>query len=123
MTTKQTSDYRLYTPRVFNTQSRQRFFRHRTDELVRHVGAPSGAQLVLIRRIVRNEWDLFRLDARFDAEGDLSVPAMRARLAMENRLRLDLSALGLKGAAPKAPNAIDYLAAKRRAASSPDEAA
>jgi hypothetical protein len=94
-------DFRLYTPRKFNTQSKQRFFRQRTDGVIRHVGgASSRAQQVLIRRIVRCEWDLLRLDARFD-DGDLSTFAMHTRLAMENRLRLDLKTLGLEGIAPK----------------------
>jgi hypothetical protein len=104
----QVDDNRLYTPRKFNPTTRQRFFRSRTDGLIRHVGgAPSRAQLVLIRRIVRNEWDLLRLDARFDEE-ELSGYAMRARLAMENRLRLDLNALlGLDAPGKVAARAAD----------------
>jgi hypothetical protein len=54
-----------------------------------------------MERVIRNEWDLLRLDARVDA-GDLSEHAMRTRLAMENRLRLDLQVLGLAAKSPKA---------------------
>jgi hypothetical protein len=105
---------RLYCPREFNARSKQRFFRHRRVELIEHVGgAPSRTQLVLIERIARNEWDLRRLDARMD-EADLSNHDMRMRLAMENRLRLDLRDLGLKGAAPATPSLAEHLA--RRAA-------
>ncbi|HUZ74547.1 MAG TPA: hypothetical protein VMU87_16300 [Stellaceae bacterium] len=65
---------------------------------------------MLIARIVRNEWDLLRLDQRMD-DGDLSEHAMRTRLAMENRLRLDLQALGLKPAAERPPSLAEIMAA------------
>lgn len=101
---------RLWRPRIFNQQSRQRFTKDRERQLVAHCGgAPSYPQRVLISRIIRNEWDLMRLDQRMDHE-ELSGHAMRARLAMENRLRLDLVALGLKGAPERGPSLKDYIA-------------
>jgi len=68
-------------------------------ELTRHLDRePSYAERILIARLVSNEWDLRRLDARLDAGEELSGHAARLRLALENRLRLDLQAIGL---APK----------------------
>jgi hypothetical protein len=119
-----TAEYRLYTPRLFNATTRQRFFRSRKNGMVRHVGSsPSRAQLILIGRIVQNEWDLLRLDAKM--EGGLSGHDMRARLAMENRLRLDLRDLGLQGATAKPPSLADYIASKvtKKAASEQEGAA
>lgn len=106
-----TSDeMRLYRPRKFTRTTKQRFFRDRKVGLVRHVGgAPSRAQLTLMARIVQCEWDLLKLDAVMDA-GELSPHAMRTRLAMENRLRLDLRELGMKSVAERAPSLREYLA-------------
>ena len=116
---------RLYTPRRFNATTRQRFYRSRKMELAKHCGGtPSRTQQILIARIVSNEWHLYRLDARLDA-GELSDHAMRSRFAMENRLRLDLRDLGLKGADPKTPTLAEHLARKaaEKAASQPEGAA
>lgn len=69
----------------------------------------------MIERVIANEWDLRKLDAREHVE-KLSGHAMRARFAMENRLRLDLRELGLKGAdAPRRQTLNEYLAAKAEA--------
>jgi hypothetical protein len=56
------------------------------------------------------EWELRKLDARIDDGDELSGHALRARLAAENRLRLDLSALGLRPIAPPALSLSDHLA-------------
>lgn len=105
----------LFAPKRFNKRTWQRFRRNRRGELIRHAGgAPSTTQLILIDRIVHNEWDLRRLDLQL-SEGELSQHAMRTRLAMENRLRLDLQALGFRAAAAKPPTPLEY--AKRAAAS------
>jgi hypothetical protein len=96
----------LFEPKKFNVRTWQRFRRNRTSELVRHVGGEaSTAQSILIARIVRNEWDLRRLDVQM-MTGELSAHAMRARLAMENRLRLDLRELGMRGASGKTPGQL-----------------
>ncbi len=87
------NETRFYRPRKFNATTRQRFFRIRMEELTLHCGRLSHAQMILAHRICRNEWDLFRIDAQMDA-GEISEFAMRNRLAMENRLRLDLRDLG-----------------------------
>jgi hypothetical protein len=103
---------RRYMPRKFGQFSKARFYKDRNRELFAHCGGqPSYAERILIGRIVRNEWDLIRQDARLDAGDELSGHASRARFAMENRLRLDLRDLGLKGTAsgPKGPNLSDYL--------------
>jgi hypothetical protein len=99
---------RLFAPRVFNSRTRQRFLLDRTTELIRHLGRdPSYAARVLIARAAANEWDLRKLDARLDSGGELSGHAARLRLALENRLRLDLRDLGVKPAAPPAPILAD----------------
>lgn len=103
----------LFEPRKFNLRTWQRFRRNRTAELERHIGGqPSTAQSILIARIVRNEWDLRRLDVEMMV-GELSAHAMRTRLAMENRLRLDLRELGMKGTAERTPSLAEHLAARR----------
>jgi hypothetical protein len=103
----------LYSPRRFNRRSRQRFSANRTAELIRHLSrAPSYPERIIISRVIAVEWDLRRLDAKLDAGDELSGHDMRARLAAENRLRLDLQALGLKPTAPATPSLQDYLAAK-----------
>jgi len=110
---------RIYEPRVFTRRTRARFATDRTKELTRHLGrAPSYVELVLIGRVVANEWDLRRLDHRLDAGEELSGHAARLRLALENRLRLDLRELGLKPVAPKPMDAVEYgkLIDARRAA-------
>jgi hypothetical protein len=101
---------RLYSPRLFNATTRQRFFRDRKKGYVAHIGStPSRPQLALIHRIVRLEWDLLRLDARMD-DGELSPHALHTRLAAENRLRLDLKALGLEPTATAPPSLADITA-------------
>ena len=100
----------LFEPKKFNLRTWQRFRRNRTAELVRHIGGEaSTAQAILVSRIVRNEWDLRRLDVQM-MTGELSQHAMRTRLAMENRLRLDLQALGMRPAEPKTPSLVDLTA-------------
>ena len=97
---------RPYRPVVFNRQSRTRFERNRTGELLRHLGRPASfPELLLIGRIVSVEWWLLKTDARIDEGIELSGHDIRGRLAAENRLRLDLVALGL--GPPKAPAAMD----------------
>lgn len=122
----QIADCHLYRPREFNARSKQRFFRHRRGELITHCGGqPSRTELVLIERVIRNEWDLLRLDSKMD-ETELSGHDMRTRLAMENRLRLDLRAIGLKAAAPPVPTLAEYLAGKAAetaASEEPEDAA
>jgi hypothetical protein len=105
----------LFEPRKFTRQTSVRFRRRRTKELIAHVGGqPTTPQLILIRRIVANEWDLRRLDEQFST-GELSGHSMRARLAMENRLRLDLRELGMKPAEVLAPTLAETMAAAKRA--------
>jgi hypothetical protein len=53
---------------------------------------------------------LRRLDARLDAGEELSGHAARLRLALENRLRLDLVALGLRPPAPRVPTIAEIFA-------------
>lgn len=107
-------DLRLYRPRKFNATTKQRFFKIRTADLVRHAGgSASYAQMILITRIVRNEWDLMKIDAQMDV-GTISDFAMRNRLAMENRLRLDLRELGYR-AAPKPAKTVQDIIAEHAA--------
>jgi len=75
---------------------------------------PSSPERILISRIIMVEWELRRLDARMDAGDELSGHAMRARLAAENRLRLDLRELGLRPGAATEPRLADLLAEDTR---------
>jgi hypothetical protein len=87
----------LYEPKIFNALSRRRFIAHRKRELRAHLGrTPSIPEQIIIQRVVAIEWDLRRYDAKLESGEDLSGHALRARLAAENRLRLDLVALGLQ---------------------------
>jgi hypothetical protein len=91
-----------------------RFAARRREALVAHLGRePSYPERILISRICANEWDLLRLDARLDAGEELSGHAARLRLALENRLRLDLRELGLAPAAPREPTLAEYLAQRQ----------
>jgi hypothetical protein len=88
---------RPYRPRVFNKVTRTRFERIRAAELARHLGRPlTYPEKILITRIISIEWELLRIDAKLDAGITLSPHDIRGRLAAENRLRLDLVALGLQ---------------------------
>jgi hypothetical protein len=104
----------LYAPRRFSKRSRQRFTANRTTELVRHLGrAPNYPERLLIARVCSLEYWILKTDARMDAGEELSGHAMRARLAAETRLRLDLRELGLKGASAQPPSLAEALAAGR----------
>jgi hypothetical protein len=95
-----------YRPQVYNKRSKQRFERDRTRQLIRHLDRePSYPERILISRIVAVEWDLRRIDARLDAGQEISGHAMRARLAGETRLRLDLRELGLAPSGASDPRA------------------
>src|SRR5512142_2720811 len=105
------SSPRLRRPRVFNRRSRIRFGQERTLALIAHLGRePSYPERIIISRIVTIEWELLRQDARLDAGDELSGHAMRARLAAENRLRLDLQSLGLQPAKPRRPTLAELIA-------------
>jgi hypothetical protein len=104
---------RFYKPRTYTKRTRLRFERDRTAELIRHLGRePSYPERIIIARCVGIEWELRRLDAKIDAGDELSGHALRARLAGENRLRLDLRELGMRPAAPKAPMTLADLRAE-----------
>jgi hypothetical protein len=75
--------YRIYSPRVINAGSKQRFLRDRTAMLVKHIGGePSRAQMVLIRRAAEVEWLL----TKFDHEDALSAHDARVYLSLHNTL-------------------------------------
>jgi hypothetical protein len=101
----------IFEPRTFSRRSRQRFARSRSAALIRHLGRdPSYPERILISRIVQVEWDLRRTDSKLDRGIELSGHDIRGRLAAENRLRLDLQALGLQPSVPAAPSLSDVLA-------------
>jgi hypothetical protein len=110
--TSQFCAFQFYMPRRFTAGTKERFWRINRRALAAHCGGrPSYDQQILIVRIIRNAWDLFRQDAQMDA-GELSPHGMRVRLAAENRIRLDLrelGKLGLKPAAPAAPSLAGFL--------------
>jgi hypothetical protein len=104
---------RIFQPRTFSKRTRQRFIRSRRAALAAHLGRePSYAERILIGRVVALEWELARQDAKMDEGEELSGHAMRARNAAENRLRLDLVALGLRAAPAPRQTVPQYLAAK-----------
>jgi hypothetical protein len=70
---------------------------------------PSYPEKILISRIIAVEWDLIRIDRKMDLGEEVSPYAMRNRLAGENRLRLDLQALGLAPRAAPQPTLDDHL--------------
>lgn len=106
----------LYGPKTATARARQRFFASRTRDFGRHLGAnPSIAQRILMTRAIRCEWDLRLLDRRLDEEGELSQHAVHLRASLENRLRLDLSALGLKAEPERAAPLHEVLAREHRA--------
>jgi hypothetical protein len=103
---------RPYAPRTFTRRTKGRFISDRTGELLRHLGrAPSYPERLIIGRVIAIEWELRKLDARIDSGDELSGHALRARLAAENRLRLDLAALGLRPTAPRPPSLVDIIRA------------
>jgi hypothetical protein len=107
-------DSELYQPRRFNKRSRQRFTASRSRELLKHLGRePSFPERIIISRIVAIEYELKKYDDALDRGAELSGHLLRARLAAENRLRLDLVALGLQPKQPAQMDALTYLAAKR----------
>lgn len=71
--------------------------------------------MLLIQRIIAVEWELRRQDAKIDQGEELSGHAIRGRLAAENRLRLDLQALGLRptAATAKPETLSDYVGSRR----------
>jgi hypothetical protein len=117
---------RFYKPRTYTKRTRLRFERDRTGELIRHLGRePSYPERIIIARCVGIEWDLRRLDAKIDAGDELSGHALRARLAGENRLRLDLQVLGMRPAAAKPLDPLEAIQAhiaRRRGAGSSEAA-
>jgi hypothetical protein len=95
---------RLYSPRAFNRRSRQRFSAARTEELVRHLARPpSFPERIIISRVIAIEFELRKYDDAIADGVELSGHALRARLAAENRLRLDLRELGLAPASANEP--------------------
>ena len=112
----------LYSPRRFNKRSRQRFAANRTAELVRHLGhMPSYPERIIIFESDCGRVGPRRLDAKLDAGNELSGHDIRGRQAAENRLRLDLQALGLKRTASPPQNLVDY--SREKAIASASEAA
>jgi hypothetical protein len=75
-------------------------------------GAPTFAQSLLIRRIVRSMWQLELLDSKF-ASGDFTAHDGRVQGGLANSLRLSLRELGLKAAEPKAETLAEVLAKHR----------
>jgi hypothetical protein len=105
---------RLYSPRVFSKRTKQRFLAERTAELIRGLHRePSYPERIIIARCVAIEWDLRRTDFMLDQGSEPSGHMLRARLAGENRLRLDLAALGIRPGAPPQPSLADLVADMR----------
>jgi hypothetical protein len=91
-----------------------RTIREFAHELVKHIGAPTPAQRVLIREAsIKNAKLGMLVDRILDGtQPDLDI-ASRCYLAWSNSLRRDLEALGLKAPEQKAPELGQFLAAQR----------
>jgi hypothetical protein len=104
----------VYAPRRFNERSKQRFAANRRTELSRHLGRdPSYPERIIIARVIAIEWDLRRTDAMIDDGVEPSGHLLRARLAAENRLRLDLASLGMAPRKPPQPSLAEIVARHR----------
>jgi hypothetical protein len=102
---------RPYAPRKFTKRTKARFISDRTDELMQHLGRDTSfPERLLIQRVVALEWELRRTDALIDDGSEPSGHVLRARLAAENRLRLDLAALGLRPHGPRIPTLAEITA-------------
>jgi len=105
---------KIYEPKTFSRRTRARFVKNRTEALIAHLGRePSFAERVLISRCCANEFDLRRLDHALDAGTELNGHSARLRLALENRLRLDLAALGLRTQPKPEPRLADWIGESR----------
>jgi hypothetical protein len=97
-------EIRPYSPRTFNMRGKARFSTDRWARMLAHLGRdPSHPERLIIARAISIEWELRKIDARVDAGEELTGHALRARLAGENRLRLDLASIGLKSRAADRP--------------------
>jgi hypothetical protein len=67
---------------------------------------------IILHRVIALEWELRKFDARVEEEGfdGLSGHVLRARLAAENRLRLDYKALGMEKRKPLEPSLRENMA-------------
>lgn len=107
---------RLYTPRVFNSTTKQRFLRDRWRRLVAHVGGhPTDTQQILIGRLVELEWTVARLTARQDA-GELTEHSARMHMAAHNHIRLLTRELGVQAPTRKQPSIHDIRARRQAGA-------
>lgn len=96
--------------------SEGRLIREVRADLIKHVGgAPSATQRALIERAVMLTVQLARMDAKSLAGGAMSDHASREYLAWSNTLTRTMKALGLKGAADRAPTIKDFLASRSAA--------
>jgi hypothetical protein len=87
---------KLFSPRTFSSRTRARFRTDRLRQIGEHLGRPlTYPEQLLCDRVVSLEWWLRRLDARIGAGEELSGHAIRGRMAAEQRLRLDMQAIGL----------------------------
>jgi hypothetical protein len=108
---------RLYSPRTFNGLSRARFARNRRAILLRHLRRePTGPESMIIARVIMLDWLLAKTDHQLETGEELSGHALRARLAAENRMRLDLKMLGLDGPIQRKLTPEEALAAAHAAA-------
>jgi hypothetical protein len=87
-----------------------RLIRDVRADLINHVGgAPSATQRVMIERAVMLTVQLGRMDAKALADGAMSEHASREYLAWSNTLTRTMKALGIKGAADRAPSIKDFI--------------
>ena len=92
-----------------------RLLRKVRAELTAHVGSPSATQRIIIERCAVLQLQLAMLDAKH-AAGNFTPYDQREYLAWTGAFTRLLRQLGLKGAAERAPNLREYIAAKASAA-------
>ncbi len=86
---------RLFAPRTFKRQSRQRFFRDRRARWSAHLGGnPVDAQAILIDQVIGLEWDIRRLEDRHERNGKLSAHDKNELAAWRRHLREAIRQLG-----------------------------
>ena len=86
------------------------------DELTAHIGGkPTVTQRMLVNRAAVLSLRIHLLDRLTLSDAGLSEKNAREAVCWENALRRTLMALGIKGAADRAPSLKDYLATKTAA--------
>lgn len=101
---------RLFAPRAFSAQSRQRFYRDRRRRWTAHLGGElSDAQAVLVEQACALEWDIRKIEVRGERAGRLTQHDRNALAAWRRHFRELVRQLGPPAKA-KPPSLAEVLA-------------